>query len=260
MKKKFIFPVLLIMIAACNSNQPPASQADSTLSNTGTDTVTTATPAPPVAGTYQGTLPCADCPGMDYQLSLYSNHSFSELVAYRGRGQGIASVDTGHWKQATDSTVILEKKKDSSSFLLAEGKLLVLDAKGNRIGGVLASNYVLKPVEGGDRRALLAEKAKASIRFTANGNEPGWTLDLDKKKIYFHTMNNDSLQVSLPAARPNTDTLKVYTTKDITVSIRNTMCIDDMSGLMRPNTVQVQVKDKTYQGCGEYITQSSKGN
>lgn len=248
------------MIAACNSNQPSAGEADTTLNNNGDSMVSTSAAPPPVAGTYQGTLPCADCPGMDYQLSLYSDHTFNELVAYRGRGQNIASVDTGHWKPATDSTVMLVKKKDSSFFLAADGRLTVLDAKGNRIGGVLASNYVLKPVEGGDRRALLAEKAKAGIRFTANGNEPGWTLDLDKRKIYFHTINNDSLQVSLPAARPNTDTLKVYTAKDITVTIRSTLCIDDMSGLMRPNTVQVQVKDKTYQGCGEYITQSGKGN
>lgn len=248
MKKSLLLPVLLAVITACN-NTPAPSQTDSTLQSA---TPGTSRPAP-VTGTYQGTLPCADCPGMDYQVSLYDDHTFSELVAYQGRGQGVATVATGTWKQTSDSTVMIQKKTDSSSFLAAEGKLLLLDTKGKRMEGVLASNYILKPVEGGDRRQRLAEKSKAGIRFTANGNEPGWSLDLDKKKISFHTMNGDSVQTTLPPARPDTDTLKVYTTPGITVSIRNTMCADDMSGLMRPNTVQVQIKDKSYHGCGEYL-------
>lgn len=248
MKKNLIFPVLLTAFMACNNNTT-SSGNDSTVQNT---TPGKSTPTV-INGTYQGTLPCADCPGMDYQISLFNDHTFSELVAYRGRGQGIATVETGTWKQTSDSTVMILKKTDSSSFLAAEGKLLLLDTKGKRIEGMLAGNYILKPVEGGDRRQLLADKSKAGIRFTANGNEPGWTLDLDNKKIHFNNINGDSLLVTLPRANPNTDTLKVYTTPGITVSIRNTICIDDMSGLMKPNSVQVQVKDKTYQGCGEYL-------
>jgi len=248
MKNSIILPVLLTAFTACNNNTATTPH-DSTSQHPTPGT------APPtvLTGTFQGTLPCADCPGMDYQISLFDDHTFHELVAYQGRGQGIASVETGTWKQTSDSTVMLQKKTDSSSFLASEGKLLLLDTKGKRIEGVLASNYILKPVEGGDRRQLLAEKSKAGIRFTASGNEPFWSLDLDNKKIRFNNVNGDSLQVTLPPARPNTDTLKVYTTPDITISIRNTVCTDDMSGLMKPNTVQVQVKDKTYQGCGEYL-------
>ncbi|WP_142684314.1 copper resistance protein NlpE N-terminal domain-containing protein [Chitinophaga polysaccharea] len=246
--KKMLIPVLLTAFLACNNNTS-SSRNDSTAQTTataiGTPTV--------VTGTYQGTLPCADCPGMDYQISLFNDHTFSELVAYQGRGQGIASVETGTWKQTSDSTVMILKKTDSSSFLASEGKLLLLDTKGKRIEGVLAGSYILKPVEGGDRRQLLADKSKAGIRFTANGNEPGWSLDLDNKKIRFNNINGDSLEASLPRPNPNTDTLKVYTTPGITISIRNTICADDMSGLMKPNSVQVQVKDKTYQGCGEYL-------
>lgn len=249
MKKILILPVLLTaFMAACNNNTTTSGN-DSTAQNTAPGTGTPAV----ITGTYQGTLPCADCPGMDYQISLFNDHTFSELVAYQGRGLGIASVETGTWKQTSDSTVMILKKTDSSSFLAAEGQLLLLDAKGKRIEGVLAGNYILKPVEGGDRRQLLADKSKAGIRFTANGNEPGWTLDLDNKKISFRNINGDSLQASLPRPNPNTDTLKVYTTPGITISIRNTICTDDMSGLMKPNSVQVQVKDKIYQGCGEYL-------
>ncbi|MFY0252841.1 copper resistance protein NlpE N-terminal domain-containing protein [Chitinophaga sp. 30R24] len=246
MKKSTLLPLLMIAMAACNHRSN--SLANDNSNNTGHS-------ATQLTGTYQGTLPCADCPGMDYQVSLYDDHTFSELVAYQGRGQDIATVASGTWQQTSDSTVMLKKKTDSSSFLASEGKLLLLDPNGKRIEGVLASNFELKAIAVGDRRPMLAEKAKAGIRFTANGNQPGWRLDLDHKMIYFHATNGDSLQVALPAPQPNTDTLKVYTTPDITISIRNIMCSDDISGLMRPNTVQVQVKDKNYQGCGEYIGQ-----
>lgn len=76
MKKSILLPVLMAAMAACNNNAP-ANQTDSTLQNT-----TSGTPAViHITGTYQGTLPCADCPGMDYQVSLYDDHTFSELVA-----------------------------------------------------------------------------------------------------------------------------------------------------------------------------------
>lgn len=248
MRKLTYLPALLATLMACNNKT----------THTGTDSTAAAGPTPTtvavhITGTYQGTLPCADCPGMDYQISLFDDHTFTELVAYQGRGQGIAYTEKGTWQQINDSIVRIQKKTDSSSFLAAENKLLLLDRQGKRIEGALASNYVLKPVEGGDRRTILAQKASAGVSFTASGNEPFWSLDLEKSKLRFHTASGDSILANLPAAQPNTDTLKVYTTPQITVSIRNTMCSDDMSGLMRPNTVEIKVKDQTYHGCGEYI-------
>ncbi|WP_161596871.1 copper resistance protein NlpE N-terminal domain-containing protein [Chitinophaga vietnamensis] len=248
MRSLYFSAILLISLAACNNNTTPGHQADSSKTAT-----TTAPAAPRLTGTFQGTIPCADCPGIDYQISLYDDHTFSELTAYQGRGGGIATVSNGSWKQLNDSIVLIRKKTDSSSFLAAAGKLILLDRAGKRIEGVLASNYELKPVEGGDRRSINAEKSKAGITFTASGNEPFWTLDLDKKSIHYKSANGDSILAALPAPRPNTDTLKVYTTPAITVSIRNTACSDDMSGVMRPNTVEVKIKDHTYRGCGEHL-------
>ncbi|MBC9931435.1 copper resistance protein NlpE N-terminal domain-containing protein [Chitinophaga qingshengii] len=242
---------LFAVLTACNNH--PTTQTGTDSATGGTTTPKATTTATHITGTYQGTLPCADCPGMDYQISLFDDHTFTELVSYQGRGQGIAYTEKGTWQQINDSIVSIKKKTDSSSFLASENKLLVLDKQGKRIEGALASNYVLKPVEGGDRRDILARKASDGVTFTANGNEPFWSLDVEARKIKFYTAAGDSVLATLPAARPNTDTLKVYTTPQLTVSIRNVMCTDDMSGLMRPNTVEVKVKDQTYHGCGEYV-------
>ncbi len=247
MLRNVLFFALLTGLAACNNHSAHQTQDSLQTHTTPSGSVTH------ITGTYQGTLPCADCPGKDYQISLYDDHTYQDLVSYQGRGNNIASVETGTWKAVNDSIVMLERKNDSSSFLAAEGKLVLLDRAGKRIEGVLASNYELKPIEGGDRRVLLASKKTAGINFFASGNEPSWTLDIDKKKILFKMAAGDSISTSLPNPSTNLDTLKVYKTKDITVTIRSTTCADDMSGYMRPNTVQLQVGDKTYSGCGEFI-------
>ncbi|MCW3462641.1 copper resistance protein NlpE N-terminal domain-containing protein [Chitinophaga nivalis] len=245
----YLSSLLLATLAACNNNTP-----DNTSGTDSTTQVTHPVPTLAINGTYQGTLPCADCPGMDYQVSLYDDHTFSELTAYQGRGKGGASVEKGTWKQLNDSTVVLIKSTDSSTtFLASEGNLLLLDAKGHRVEGVLASNYVLKPVEGGDLRTQQAEKLQAGIRFTAHGNEPGWSLDLEQQQLFFSTINGDSIRTRLPAPNPNTDSLKVYTTPEITISIRNTVCADDMSGFMQPNSVELKTRQQTYHGCGQYL-------
>ena len=249
MRGLLFFITLTMAFAACNNNNKTArEQQDSIRIHQTAPGQTTK-----LAGTYQGTLPCADCPGIDYQISLYDDHTYSELTAYQGRGENIATVETGTWRAVNDSIAMLEKKNDSVSFVAAENKLILLDKAGKRIEGMLASNYILKPVEGGDRRQLLADKKTQGVTFYANGNEPFWQLELDKKNIRFKTPGGDSIYTPLPAPALNTDSLKVYKGKGITINIRPTACADDMTGYMRPNTVQLQVGDKTYSGCGEFI-------
>ncbi|WP_167014508.1 copper resistance protein NlpE N-terminal domain-containing protein [Chitinophaga sp. Cy-1792] len=246
MHKILLFSVLLATMAGCNNNNTQEKQTE-IRDNAGKSAQTHLT------GTYQGTLPCADCPGMDYQISLYDDHTYSELKSYQGRGLNVAYVETGTWKAVNDSVAMLEQKMDSTSFLASEGKLVLLDKAGKRVEGVLASNYELKPIEGGDIRKLLSDKKTNGVNFYASGNEPFWSLELDKKNIRFKTANGDSIYVPLPGLTMNTDTLKIYKTKDITINIRNTACSDDMSGFMRPNTVQLTIGDKTYSGCGQFI-------
>ena len=47
------------------------------------------------AGRFEGTLPCADCPGIDSRLELRADGSYSQRDSYRGRD---ASFDaSGTW-------------------------------------------------------------------------------------------------------------------------------------------------------------------
>jgi copper homeostasis protein (lipoprotein) len=48
------------------------------------------------AGMFTGTLPCADCSGIDETLELKTDGSFTLTDAYRGRPQGTQTV-AGNW-------------------------------------------------------------------------------------------------------------------------------------------------------------------
>ncbi|ASZ10133.1 copper resistance protein NlpE N-terminal domain-containing protein [Chitinophaga pendula] len=244
-----IFTVLLATTVACNNH---------TSTNNDHNIMTTVPASPPSvpAGAYQGTIPCADCPGIIYQLTFLDNNQFQDLTLYQERNNNKAFTDVGSWKLLNDSIIILERKQPQQ-LLFKENRLFFLDQTGNRKGGSLNDNYILRPVEGANA-SIRKDKAAKGISFTAGGNEPNWSIDLRKgNKITFHTSQLDSLEIPIPPARPNTDSLKVYTAStkagNFKLSIRDQACLDDMSGFMRPIAVELQLGDKTYHGCGEYI-------
>lgn len=52
--------------------------------------------------TYTGILPCADCPGIRYQLELFSDKAFFLRMTYLGKSDGDSVDDMGSWIVARD--------------------------------------------------------------------------------------------------------------------------------------------------------------
>ncbi len=52
--------------------------------------------------TFEGELPCADCPGIYYHLDLFEDHMFFLRTTYLGRGAGAISDTVGVWTLAGD--------------------------------------------------------------------------------------------------------------------------------------------------------------
>ena len=53
-----------------------------------------------IAGSYAGTIPCADCPGIDVTLAFAADGSYSETMRYRERDASHAS--SGRWTLDAD--------------------------------------------------------------------------------------------------------------------------------------------------------------
>jgi uncharacterized membrane protein/heat shock protein HslJ len=104
------------------------------------------------------------------------------------------------------------------------------------------------------------------IDFTASGNEPFWSLEIDfNKSMHFKTVSGFELTTPVPegvkAMDANVTRYAAQTEWGVlTVQIAKQECINDMSGKKSDYNVTVDVKrstDKnytTYKGCGNYVT------
>ncbi len=93
--------------------------------------------------TFTGVLPCADCPGIRYQLDLYPDHKFTSRMTYEERHAKFD--DSGHWKVSGNGTIVVLHGSGASTqkFSIPHADTLRrLDPNGNEINSKL--NYDLK--------------------------------------------------------------------------------------------------------------------
>jgi heat shock protein HslJ len=115
-----------------------AASAQSPAKNTTQQPTISSLPA-----TFVGTLPCADCPGIQYQVNLLSDHTFASRMTYQERNTSFD--DHGHWQLAEGGkTLVLQGARGAKQqFALHDaGTLRQLDASGHEINSQL--NYDLK--------------------------------------------------------------------------------------------------------------------
>jgi uncharacterized lipoprotein NlpE involved in copper resistance len=96
------------------------------------------------AGTYSGVTPAADGPGIEVQLTLNSDRTFTLQYKYVNKGDN-AFVNEGNftWNKTGD-IIILDIVNIPPYYKVEENKLIQLDMKGKRISGDLADLYILK--------------------------------------------------------------------------------------------------------------------
>ena len=102
------------------------------------------------AGTYQGTLPCADCPGIQTRVELAQDETFVLSMQYIDKDASPrTSRGTFKWDTAGRTIELQGPTGSSWHFQVIEGGLAALDRQGQPIKGGLASSYVLAQVGSG---------------------------------------------------------------------------------------------------------------
>jgi len=97
------------------------------------------------AGTYEGVLPCADCPGIRTTLTLRSDDSFELSSVYLER-QVPPRTERGQFTWAAGGNAItLDARAGGQQFAVGEGSLTQLDMNGAP-SGPSSANRVLKRV------------------------------------------------------------------------------------------------------------------
>ncbi|HJW28798.1 MAG TPA: copper resistance protein NlpE, partial [Saprospiraceae bacterium] len=96
-------------------------------------------------GTYMGTLPCADCAGIQKVITLYDDNSFKLKTQYLGNSSApFDLIGTFNWDATGTIITLVGAAGQPNRFKVLKDQLLQLDQNGNAITGPLAGKYILQ--------------------------------------------------------------------------------------------------------------------
>ncbi len=98
------------------------------------------------AGVYEGTMPCADCEGIETVVELRDDNTFTATFNYLGEGDKAhtqTNEGTFTWDES-GQIVTLVAQDDTSQYKVGENQITMLGADGEVNTGELADFYVLK--------------------------------------------------------------------------------------------------------------------
>ncbi len=184
MRMKIVFSVVVIFLISCNTQnknykkQQALSEKNAHSSRNSIDW----------AGTYRGVLPCADCDGVQMELSITKKSTYELKKRYEGSSTEIIT-ESGNFRWLPEGNVITIYSGNSSNeythFLVGENKLVKLDRDANPIKNEFSQMYVLKKKGFDDR---ITEKHWQLIELNGKKIEPS-TGKLD---IHFKLKYKDS--------------------------------------------------------------------
>jgi putative lipoprotein len=104
-------------------------------------------------------------------------------------------------------------------------------------------------------RSIRADARLRGVDFRATGNEPGWSLEMLPDRIVF--LDQGGARVTTPRPAPQIDPASgetIYAAETgahhLRVVIRESECVDSMSGERSESSVAVEVDERAYRGCG----------
>lgn len=98
-------------------------------------------------GAYQGTTPCADCPGIETTVLLFKDENYLWLSHYLDKGNNLF-VEKGkfEWNKDGNTLSLTSRNNKKRPIRVGENQIFMLDHNGKRIRGELADFYTLKKI------------------------------------------------------------------------------------------------------------------
>lgn len=96
-------------------------------------------------GTYIGTLPCADCEGIETTLTLHSDRTYVLNTRYLGRNDDLQEERSGSFTWGSNGSIITLSDLEGmpGKYKVGENRIWHLDMNGEMITGDLADHYIL---------------------------------------------------------------------------------------------------------------------
>ena len=153
MKKIALIIVMGVAIVSCTKKETATTKTenDTLIEQVEQDTITStgdghnAQNALDWAGTYEATLPCADCPGIKTIVTLNNEGTFTYVSEYLDTDTKIENSGEIMWHD-NGSVVHLKGKDIDTKLKVIENGLIGLDTNGEQITGPLKEHYNYKKI------------------------------------------------------------------------------------------------------------------
>ena len=194
------------LVACAKPTQNVETHATSTetqvTASANTDTAHNAQSSLDWAGDYQGTLPCADCEGIETSLFLQKDGTWVMNQRYQGAKEPSSFATYGTWARTAEKLVLTDTAGEKTYFRAKGEGMEMLDREGNPIESQF--NYTLAPVKAAlpatpmAMRGMYFYMADAAI-FTdcATGKKVSVANNAQLERDYAVARGNDSKPVLL---------------------------------------------------------------
>ncbi|MCM3905612.1 MAG: amidohydrolase family protein [Pyrinomonadaceae bacterium] len=146
------------------------------------------------ATTYQGTTPCADCPGIKTILTLSQNGTYLLSTQYIDRDK-TPSLFRGKFTWDKNGSVItLDNKGGSRRFRVGEGQLTQLSADGTGSSVAVLTESTAVPTPAGSAQTLEGNRWTLTSATTSQNN----TIEMTKERPVVFTFEEGMLNVQGP--------------------------------------------------------------
>ncbi len=147
MKKNVLILAAALALVACGGNAPKKKAAAETQTTTAAaPDMHTAETSLDYLGTYEGTLPAADCPGIQTTLTLAPDGSYALHLKYIDRDSEFDEKGAFTVKENL-LTLTPSEGGQPQYYKVEENRLRRLDAEKQPVTGALADNYVLQKIK-----------------------------------------------------------------------------------------------------------------
>ncbi|MFA7687089.1 MAG: copper resistance protein NlpE [Moheibacter sp.] len=98
-----------------------------------------------ILGTYKGVLPCADCEGIETEITLIADETYIKKTKYLGKdNNSFQEMGSYSWKTDGNTLVLEGIDSEPEEYLVRENSIMQLDMQGNKVTGDLSEKYILK--------------------------------------------------------------------------------------------------------------------
>ena len=155
MKNLSFLITLLFVFAACGNRQAKqemakdtaaAKESTTSIENISANDDHNARNSLSYGGVYEGTTPCADCPGIDMVITLDYEGNYTKKMTYRDKEPDNVFTTSGKftWDDSGSIITLTGEKDGGTYYKVIENALIMLDADKKEVTGVNADKYVLR--------------------------------------------------------------------------------------------------------------------